>query len=127
MLFCYVNLKQQISSCRDLVRVVTLTDMTRTVTAPLVHIRKLESKAGVRPGTVLQQNGDNVDMSRSFSDPRADLATRRQSARPEVDYSGGREGQEAGQALPIPQMLDILDKVEPPPPPDERSVHSPGG
>ena len=114
-------------SCRDLVRVVTLTDMTRTVTAPLVHIRKLESKAGVRPGTVLQQNGDNVDMSRSFSDPRADLATRRQSARPEVDYSGGREGQEAGQALPIPQMLDILDKVEPPPPPDERSVHSPGG
>ena len=55
------------------------------------------------------------------------LCNRRQSARPEVDYSGGREGQEAGQALPIPQMLDILDKVEPPPPPDERSVHSPGG
>ena len=27
-----------------------------------------------------------------------------------MDYSGGREGQEAGQALPIPQMLDILDK-----------------
>ena len=62
-------------------RVVTLTDMTRTVTAPLVHIRKLESKAGVRPGTVLQQNGDNVDMSRSFSDPRADLATRWGTAR----------------------------------------------
>ena len=81
MLFCYVNLKQQISSCRDLVRVVTLTDMTRTVTAPLVHIRKLESKAGVRPGTVLQQNGDNVDMSRSFSDPRADLATRCRTVR----------------------------------------------
>ena len=44
-----------------------------------------------------------------------------------MDYSGGREGQEAGQALPIPQMLDILDKVEPPPPPDERSAHPPGG
>ena len=69
--------------------------MTRSMTAPLVHIRKLginniyncisvrvthaiilETKDKVRPETVLQQTGDNVDMSRRFSDVRGNLAKR---------------------------------------------------
>ena len=77
---------------RDLVKVTTLTDMTRSMTAPLVHIRKLgiigsgvrvihndvilETKDKVRPETVLQQTGDNVDMTRRFSDVRGNLAKR---------------------------------------------------
>ena len=55
---------------RDLVRVVTLTDMTRSMTAPLVHIKKLESRSCARPEAVLQQTGDNVNLTRRFSDVR---------------------------------------------------------
>ena len=51
---------------RDLVRVATLTDMTRSMTAPLVHIKKLEKK---RPAeAVLQKTGDNVNLTRRFSE-----------------------------------------------------------
>ena len=57
-------------------RVVTLTDMTRSMTAPLVHIRKLENKSCPRPETVLQQTGDNVNLTRRFSDIRVNIAKR---------------------------------------------------
>ena len=36
----------------------------------------LETKDKVRPETVLQQTGDNVDMTRRFSDVRGNLAKR---------------------------------------------------
>ena len=61
---------------RDLVRVMTLNDMTRSMTAPLVHIKKLERGSQPRPNAVLQQTGDNIDLNRRFSDARASLAQR---------------------------------------------------
>ena len=61
---------------RDLVRVMTLNDMTRSMTAPLVHIKKLDTSAQPRPGAVLQQTGDNIDVNRRFSDARSNLAQR---------------------------------------------------
>ena len=36
----------------------------------------LETKDKVRPETVLQQTGDNVDVTRRFSDVRGNLAKR---------------------------------------------------
>ena len=53
-----------------------MTDMTRSMTAPLVHIRKLENKSCPRPETVLQQTGDNVNLTRRFSDIRVNIAKR---------------------------------------------------
>ena len=61
---------------RDLVRVMTLTDMTRSMTAPLVHIKKLEKSSQTKPNSVLQQTGDNIDLNRRFSDARVNFAQR---------------------------------------------------
>merc|ERR1711892_942193 len=95
---------------RDLVRVMTLNDMTRSMTAPLVHIKKLERSSQARPNAVLQQTGDNIDLNRRFSDARVNLAQRRQSDK--VDNNAESHND-------IPNMLEALDKVEPGPLPDE--------
>merc|ERR1712123_78464 len=88
----------------DLVRVMTLNDMTRSMTAPLVHIKKLERSSQARPNAVLQQTGDNIDLNRRFSDARVNLAQRRQSDK--VDNNAESHND-------IPNMLEALDKVEP--------------
>ena len=47
----------------------------------------LETKDKMRPETVLQQTGDNVDMSRRFSDVRGNLAKRSVQLETNVLYS----------------------------------------
>ena len=97
---------------RDLVRVVTLTDMTRSMTAPLVQINSLETKGC--PKNILQNTGDNVDISRRFSDARQ---KRRATEQTDMEYENNHN---------LPQILQVLDKVDnsshPPGEPGERLV-----
>ena len=87
---------------RDLVRVVTLTDMTRSMTAPLVHINSLETKAC--PGSVLQSTGDNVNISRRFSDLGQNIVVKgRPVRRTEMELEDNHN---------LPGFLQALDKVD---------------
>ena len=114
---------------RDLVRVATLTDMTRSMTAPLVHIKKLEKK---RPAeAVLQKTGDNVNLTRRFSEVNLvhqsttkrlrskkmftiynfNPFCRRTSEKAEFSNNYHDQG--------LPNILEVLDKVDHSPIADE--------
>ncbi|XP_023344944.1 gamma-aminobutyric acid receptor subunit alpha-3 [Eurytemora carolleeae] len=87
---------------RDLTRVLTLNDMTRSMTAPLVHIQHLENK--VKPSSVLPKTGDEGDLTRKFSVPGVKTAVRSLS---EIETSSGN-------ADDIPNILQVLEVIEPP-------------